>query len=172
MLPVHIRNEQSEDREGIFIVHEAAFGRRKEAEIVNKLRESQAYVPDLSFVAIINDQIVGHILFTRVNISNELKTFKSLSLSPMAVMPAYQQKGIGHMLVREGLIKAKNLGFRSVIVLGHENFYPRFGFEPASRWNIKAPFEVSDKAFLAIELLPNGLKNVSGIVQYDKEIYA
>ena len=118
-------------------------------------------------VAQIDNEIVGHILFTKIQIiGNEI--YDSLALAPMAVLPEFQNRRIGSALVRAGLKKAKDLKFKSVIVLGHKNYYPKFGFQKASNWQIKCPFEVPDEAFMAIELIKNGLENISGIVQYPK----
>ncbi len=118
-------------------------------------------------VAQIDNEIVGHILFTKIQIiGNEI--YDSLALAPMAVLPEFQNHQIGSALVRAGLKKAKDLKFKSVIVLGHKNYYPKFGFQKASNWQIKCPFEVPDEAFMAIELIKNGLENISGIVQYPK----
>ncbi len=118
-------------------------------------------------VAQIDNEIVGHILLTKIQIiGNEI--YDSLALAPMAVLPEFQNRRIGSALVRAGLKKAKDLKFKSVIVLGHKNYYPKFGFQKASNWQIKCPFEVPDEAFMAIELIKNGLENISGIVQYPK----
>ena len=118
-------------------------------------------------VAQIDNEIVGHILLTKIQIiGNEI--YDSLALAPMAVLPEFQNHQIGSALVRAGLKKAKDLKFKSVIVLGYKNYYPKFGFQKASNWQIKYPFEVPDEAFMAIELIKNGLENISGIVQYPK----
>ena len=118
-------------------------------------------------VAQIDNEIVGHILLTKIQIiGNEI--YDSLALAPMAVLPEFQNHQIGSALVRAGLKKAKDLKFKSVIVLGYKNYYPKFGFQKASNWQIKCPFEVPDEAFMAIELVKNGLENISGLVQYPK----
>ena len=109
-------------------------------------------------------------IFTRITIRSEKgELYHSLALAPMAVAPEYQRKGIGKKLVERGLKRAKDLGHKSVIVLGHEHYYPRFGFQPAARWSIKAPFTVDPNHFMAIELVPDALRDVSGVVQYPKE---
>ena len=87
----------------------------------------------------------------------------------MAVHLDYQKRGIGSKLIEKGLTMAKKLGFKSVIVLGHPEYYPRFGFEAASKWGIRAPFDVPEDAFLTIELTRNGLKNRRGTAEYPKE---
>jgi predicted N-acetyltransferase YhbS len=87
----------------------------------------------------------------------------------MAVISEYQKKGIGSKLVAKGLEKAKELGFNSIIVLGYKDYYPKFGFQRASRWDIKCPFEVPDEVFMAIELTEKALNGKPGIVQYPDE---
>ena len=165
-----IRAERTRDFAIIRQLNQAAFGQDAEAKLIDLLRPGHAFIPELSLVALLDGVIVGHILFTRIRIRHEKgKTFDSLALAPMAVLPEHQRKGLGGRLVREGLARAAGLGHRSVIVLGHEAYYPRFGFQPASKWNIRPPFEVPDSVFMALELTPGALTNVQGTVQYPKE---
>ena len=96
------------------------------------------------------------------------KSVTSLALAPVAVVPEQQKKGIGSQLIRTALKKAKEIGFQSIIVLGHPDYYPKFGFKPASLWNIRAPFEVPNEIFMALELTENSLENVQGVVHYSK----
>jgi predicted N-acetyltransferase YhbS len=112
---------------------------------------------------------VGHLLFYPISIKAAKNTFPTISLAPMAVHPNYQNKGIGTKLVIDGLLRCKDLNFDSVIVLGHPEYYPRFGFKPASQWNLYSDFEAPDEAFLALELKENTLANKSGKVVYPKE---
>ena len=147
-----------------------AFEEKKEAVLVDLLREKDEFIPQLSLVAILNDEIVGHILFTKIKIIDDnKKEHESLALAPMAVLLKYQKKGIGGKLINKGLNIATRLNYQSVIVLGHEHYYPKFGFAPTRKWNIKTPFEVPSHAFMGVKLAKNGLKNVSGIVKYPKE---
>ncbi len=167
-----IRQETDKDINKVYNVVKEAFIYEKysdhdEQNLVNRLRKSNAFVPELSIVAEMDEKIVGQILFTRIKIGNNI----SLALAPLSVLPVYQGKGIGGRLILRGHRVAKELGYTSVIILGHPSYYPRFGYRPASLWNIKAPFDVPDDSFMAIELLPNGLKNVSGIVEYAKEFF-
>lgn len=163
---VHIRPERPGDYGAIRRINDLAFGRDVEGTLVEKLRLEPAFIRDLSLVAFTNGNSIGHILFFPVNIVDGDRQIPSLSLAPMAVDPDFQQKGVGSQLVRYGLNQSKEAGFHSVIVLGHPRFYPRFGFLPASRWNITAPWEVPDEAFLALELVPGALEGVSGCVAY------
>lgn len=87
----------------------------------------------------------------------------------MSVLPAYQRKGIGGQMIFAGLEEARQLGFRSVIVLAHPGYYQRFGFAPAGQWNIKTTYDVPDEVFMAKELVSDGLSGVSGLVEYPTE---
>ena len=141
------------------------FSDKKEHELVSRLRKSDAFIPKLSLVAV-TKEIVGHILLSKIKISNDNQFAESLALAPVSVLPEYQNKGIGKLLITEALREAKELGYKSVVVLGHPEYYPKFGFKKASLWGIKAPFEVPDEAFMAIDLRGNALNNVSGLVEY------
>ncbi|MEC2294273.1 MULTISPECIES: GNAT family N-acetyltransferase [Bacillus] len=145
---------------------------KKEHLLVNRIRKSDAFIPELSLVALNQDKdIVGHVLLSKIKIIDGDNTVDSLALAPVSVAPDYQKKGIGSKLIRTALKNAIELGYRSVIVLGHKDYYPRFGFKPASLWNIKAPFEVPDEAFMALELADNSLEDVQGIVNYSKAFF-
>lgn len=166
-MPLRIRQEQQSDFPAVQALLEAAFGQAGEARLVALLRDSDAFVPDLSLVATLYDQIVGHILFSKIIIADDRHNeFESLALAPVAVLPEHQKQGIGGHLIRAGLEKATALGFQSVIVLGHEHYYPKFGFLPAETWQIKPPFEVPANVFMGLELVPGGLRHVSGTVRY------
>lgn len=168
---IEIRQETADDFPEVFTINRSAFGQDNEAKLVEALRNNpKVFVPELSLVAAMRNKIVGHILFSRIQIIDSMGSIhESLGLAPMAVTPEYQKKGIGGKLVRKGLERARGLGFNAVIVLGHEHYYPRFGFKPAAKWNIKAPFDVPSNVFMAIELVKGGLKNISGTVRYPNE---
>ena len=168
-MQIIIRPEQEKDYLTIQKVNNLAFGQKNEGNLVEKLRKSPDYVPALSLVAEIENTIVGYILFYPVEIVAEDASFPSLALAPLAVLPDYQHKGIGKRLVKTGLMQAKQLGYPSVIVLGHPNYYPQFGFKRASEWNIRCPFEVPDASFFAIALKKDALAEVHGTVAYPKE---
>ena len=142
---------------------------KKEHLLVNKIRKSDAFIPELSLVALNQDEdVVGHILLSKIKIIDSNNEVDSLALAPVSVTPEHQKKGIGSQLIHAALKKAKDLGYHSVIVLGHKDYYPKFGFKPASLWNIQAPFEVPDDVFMALELTPHSLKKVQGVVHYSK----
>ncbi|HEY9262006.1 N-acetyltransferase [Chitinophaga sp.] len=170
MTSIHIRPETAGDITTIFEVEAAAFQREEEATLVDQLRAGAAFIPGLSLVAEIDHQIVGHILFTRLQIkSGEALLSGILALAPVAVLPAYQSMGIGGSLIRKGLEVAREMGYKAVIVLGHEHYYPKFGFMPAVKWNIRAPMEVPDANFMVLELVAGALDHISGVVVYAPE---
>jgi len=170
-MDIKIRNEEKDDYNEIRKINDLAFGQKNEGKLVDDLRKKLEFNHLLSLVAETKGRIVGHILFFPIKIKNENLEFIVLSLAPMAVHPDYQNKGIGSKLIKKGLKVAKDIGFDAVIVVGHPNYYPRFGFSPASKWNIKLPIECPDDVFLAIDLKKNSLKNVSGLVEFPKEYY-
>jgi len=169
-MTVKIRQENKDDFDAVSEVNKLAFGQDDEATLVELLRQSNAFVPELSLVATLDNKIIGHILFTKIKIVNDDKSeTESLALAPMAVRPEFQHKGIGGQLIKHGLDKARELQHKSVIVLGHEHYYPKFGFVPADKWSIKSPYDVPTNVFMALELVTDGLKNTTGLVKYSKE---
>ena len=162
---ITIRPEEPGDYDAVAQVNEAAFERPAEAKLVNALREL-AY-PVISLVATIEDQVVGHILFTPV-IAEEALISPGLimGLAPMAVVPGFQRKGVGSQLVEAGLDACVQLGCTAIVVLGHPEYYPRFGFAPASRFGIRCEYEVPDEVFMAVELVPDALEGCHGLVTY------
>lgn len=155
--------------EAIKQIHDSAFAHESEGRLVHALRRNHEFLPELSLVALKGDVIVGHILFFPILVEHNQDHFQTLALAPMGVHSDYQKQGIGKELIEAGLEQAKKAGYKSVIVLGHPEYYKKFGFTPASQWNIQAPFEVPDEAFLAIELEDGALKQVQGIVVYPEE---
>ena len=162
-----IRQETPKDIDSIRYVNEQAFGQKEEAEIIDKLRKRD--VVTLSLVAVQADQIVGHILFSPVSVESEYSSFEAITLAPMAVLPEYQRKGIGSQLVRVGLEECLRLGHEIMVVLGHPDYYPRFGFVPASTYSIKCKYDVPDEVFMALELRQGALSGRSGVVKYQPE---
>lgn len=147
-------------------VHTLAFGTPAEARLVRALRSHTAYIADLSIVAVQRDQVVGHVLLTRVTIQDSNRHTPGLALAPIAVLPDLQRAGIGSALIRRAFAEARRLGHRLIIVLGHPTYYPRFGFEPAHPRGIEAPFPVRSEAWMVHALVPGALDGVRGTVQY------
>jgi putative acetyltransferase len=166
---VLIRPERTADHEQVFRVVELAFGQPAEARLVEALRRSPAFIPELSLVAVEHERVVGHILLSRVAIRSEATAHDALSLAPMAVLPERQRAGIGSALVERGLAEARRLGHRLLVVVGHPEYYPRFGFVPGGPFGIRIPFEVSPGAFMVRELQAGALAGVRGEVEYPPE---
>ena len=164
-----IRQEEQRDYSEVEELLCVSFSQENESILVQRLRKNPAFIPELSLVAEYENKIVGYILFFPIIIASGQVHHKSLTLAPMAVLPDFQRKGIGKQLVQKGLIKVKEKGFHSVIVVGHPEYYPKFGFKSANIWHIKAPFNIPDNVFMAIELKDGALKNVDGTVQYPEE---
>ncbi len=137
---------------------------KKEHLLVKWIRKSDPFIPELSLIAFNqNAGIIGHILLSKITIAID-----SLALAPVSVASPYQKQGVESQLIHAALKRAKELGYHSAIVLGHKDYYPKFGFKPASLWNIYAPFDVPEEFFMAIELTEGSLKNVQGVVHYSK----
>jgi putative acetyltransferase len=162
-----IREETAEDISGIREVNKAAFETDGEADIVDLLREKKKFI--FSLVAEIDEQIVGHILFTPASIVYKDDNFDAAGLAPMAVLPGYQKSGIGKALVNKGLELLRDTVYDVIIVLGHPEYYPKFGFELASKYGIIYEHEVPDEAFMVLELKEGVLKHIQGIAKYQPE---
>ncbi|MCD4703330.1 MAG: N-acetyltransferase, partial [Methanosarcinaceae archaeon] len=161
-----IRSENPSDYAGISKVNNEAFGEPNECELIANLRKNSQFISDLSLVAEKDGDIVGHILFFPISISTPSGNVDSLSLAPVSVLPPYQRQGIGTSLIRTGIDVAEQLGYTSVIVLGHPDYYPMFGFKPASQWDIRCPYDAPDEAFMALELVESSLDIGGGMVKY------
>jgi putative acetyltransferase len=159
--PLRIRPESPGDFEAVDAVHVQAFGRPGEAALVRALRREAK--PYLGLVAEREGRVVGQIVFSPVAIEGGSPL--ALGLGPLAVEPGLQRGGIGSALVREGLTRCAALA-QIVVVLGHADYYPRFGFRPASPFGLRYRSEVFDPSFFALELLPGALAGVSGWVRY------
>lgn len=155
---IHVRFEEPSDVAAIRRVNEAAFGQPDEARLVDLLRDAAR--PFLSLVAEDEGEIVGHIAFTPVDAGGTT----ILGLAPMAVAPERQRQGIGSMLVRRGLEACRRAGFAAVVVLGHPEYYPRFGFEPAAPHGLRSEYDVPDPVFMVLELVPGAAPR--GLARY------
>lgn len=159
---ISIRPESPADLEAIRQVNRLAFHQDEEARLVDALRDG-GYI-QVSLVAEQDEQIVGHVVFSDLPIITDFGTVPALALATMAVVPEFQRRGIGSQLVRCGLDVCREQGHRIVIVLGHPEFYPRFGFSPEVAQPLLSPF--SGEAWMALELVPGALDGVAGRVEY------
>ena len=165
---VTVRLEKPEDTPQVRRVNSEAFGQSTEAGIVDELR--RACPEALFLVAEDEGEIVGHIAFTPVVIDNPVAKVEGMGLAPMAVLPSRQRQGIGSRLVKTGLNRLRDSGCAYVIVLGHPEYYPRFGFELASRYNVECQWEgVPDEAFMILVFDHSVLQNLSGVARYRDE---
>lgn len=162
-----IRSEQAEDSAAIRQVVAAAFGQPDEANLVDKLRANGKAI--VSLVTEAEGQIVGHILFTEVTLESNPQAVKVIGLAPLAVLPTWQKRGVGSQLMRAGLAACRAAGYEAAIVLGHPEYYPRFGFVPASRFGIHSEYNVRDEVFMAMELTAGALTNCHGLARYQAE---
>ena len=164
---VLIRRQQPADALRIREVNTQAFGQPDEANLVDKLRERcQEHV---ELVAVRGDEIVGHILFSPAAVECEGRTVTGAALGPMAVLPGHQRQGIGAKLVRSGvsILRQKNCPF--LVVIGHPEFYPRFGFRPASQFGVQCDWDVPDAAFMMMVLTEEEMRGVRGKVRFRPE---
>jgi putative acetyltransferase len=160
---IEIRHEQPHDVDAVREVNRQAFAQEQEGRIIDALRERGAAM--LSLVAVADDEVVGHIMFSPVNVSSLL----GAALGPMAVVPAYQRRGIGSQLVERGLARLRAAGCPFIVVLGHPDFYPRFGFRPAVAHGLTCEWNVPPEAFMVNILDPQVADQLRGRVQYPTE---
>lgn len=158
-----IRPQVPGDRDAIRQLHQAAFGTSVEADLVAALCDG-GYV-EVSLVAEFEDQVLGHILFSRLLIQTAQGPVNALSLAPLAVLPEYQRRGIGSALIGAGLDACRRAGHRIVTVLGHPAYYRRFEFSAALAQPLRSPFG-GGAAWMALELVPGSLQGVQGDVEF------
>jgi putative acetyltransferase len=164
---VHIRPEHPDERAEVFRINSAAFPDSQEAFLVDRLRSAIADL--ISLVAEVEEEIVGHILFTPVTIHQGTQKRSALGLGPMAVLPRYQRQGIGSKLVVAGLEACAAHGEQVVVVVGHPEFYPKFGFLPARPKGLRYKDERYDPYFFVAELQEGALEGIAGTVEYHSE---
>jgi putative acetyltransferase len=157
-----IREELPSDRTAVREVNRLAFAGDEEADLVDRLRRGRDII--VSLVAVDGRDLVGHILFSELPIETGERTIRGAALAPLAVRPDRQRQGIGSALVRKGLAICRQRGVQAVVVLGHADYYPRFGFSPAKARRLRAPF--SGDAFMALEITPGVLAVAAARVRY------
>lgn len=169
MKNITIRQELEKDRLNVYNLIKETFSQAvhsdgNEHNLVERLRKSEAFIPELSLVAVVDNKIVGHILFTKLKVGKTTQ----LALAPLTVAPQFQKQGIGSLLVNAGHNIAKDMGFEYSILLGYPEYYSRFGYEPSIVFNIKCPFDVPQEYFMALNL--QGKKSLlNAEVEYPKE---
>jgi len=157
-----IRHETAEDADAVRAVLLAAFGGDDEATLVGLLRNHGDVVASL--VAVADNEVAGHVMFSRLAIRTDADVLRAVALAPLAVLPAFARRGIGSALVREGLRLLRDLGETVVIVVGDPAYYARFGFSTELARRLRSRY--SGPAFMALPLTPDALDGVSGDVKY------
>jgi len=161
---MNVRAEKKEDIVNVWKINAEAFQTIEEADLVNALRDSGT-----SYISLVyekNEELVGHILFTPVKLIGEPSNLKLMGLAPMAVIPNLQNKGIGSSLIKAGIQQCINDGYDAVFVLGHPDYYPKFGFVPSVKYGIKSEYDVPDNVFMALELKEGVLNEAQGTIKY------
>ena len=162
-----IRKEQSADITRIREINIQAFDQSEEADLVDRLRERCKDI--LELVAVCDNEVIGHILFSPATIEYQGRTIAGAALGLMAVMPRYQRRGIGTKLVKDGVLRLQEKSCPFLVVIGHPEYYPRFGFRPASQYGIQSDWDVPDEAFMMIVLADEEMQGVKGTVKYRPE---
>lgn len=172
-MKITIRQEQAKDYSTVFQVNKDAFAtmeysNQTEHFLVEKLRKTTAYIPELALVAELDGKIVGYIILTKIKIDNGEQLFDALTLGPVAVIPKLHKQGIGSQLIKEVHKRAKALGHKVIVLLGHKDYYPRFGYEMISKYGIQLPFKSAPENCMVLGLTADALDGVSGMVIYSK----
>ncbi|OKP83683.1 GCN5 family acetyltransferase [Paenibacillus sp. P32E] len=169
-----IRSEQLNDYGEVFKLNYLAFGNRDdESKLIESIRLSDGFIPELSLVAEENDQIVGHALFSKAEIVDQEHCHEVIVLGPIAVLPSNQKTGIGGKLIQEGLKRCEALGYEFVFLIGHPSYYPKFGFKPARNFEFELKqFDVPDDVFMVFELTEGKIKTtIKGELKYPKSFF-
>jgi putative acetyltransferase len=163
---IEVRRAVASDIEVIARIHATAFGSPLEARLVKRLHEARKAV--ISLVAVSDGQFIGSIIFSPVAITGAPMHTRVLGLAPVGVLPEFQKRGVGSLLVRAGLQEARRLNYDAVVVLGDPRFYSRFGFSPAAKFGLNNEYGLKDE-FMAMEMKAGVLAGVRGLVRYSKE---
>lgn len=171
-----IRKETPDDYKGVFRVIRKAFENEhysdhREQELVSRLRRSKHFIPELSLVGVMNETIIAHVLLSEITINDTSESHRGLALAPVSVLPEYQNQGFGTLMVEEAHRIARQLGFRFAVVMGHKEYYPRFGYKPAKDYKLKPAFKAPEGYFMAVELEKEALANIQGVVVYPIEFF-
>ncbi|KAL9655649.1 hypothetical protein ABK040_002312 [Willaertia magna] len=186
---VTIRSEEEKDVDVIYNVISEAFGKENESKLYKLLRCNENFNKELSIVAVVDEntqqeRVVGHILLLPIKLKRKDENLKEeeiiiLSLAPLSVIPSFQKKGIGSQLVLKSIKKAKELNYPAIVVLGHKEYYSKFGFQSAIPHNLIPSFSLSDNGesikehYFIMELKENSILSTAnkngGTIEYPKE---
>ena len=164
IVAIIIRPEVPEDHQKIRTINLSAFETDVEANLIEALRRSG--IPLISLVAEQNGELVGHILFSPVRMEGSGSDVSIAGLAPMAIFPEYQKQGIGTLMIEEGVKRCHEAGYAAIVVLGHPQYYQKFGFIPSVRFGIRSEYDVPDDVFMVRELDRGALDGCKGTVKY------
>ncbi|RUS46930.1 GNAT family N-acetyltransferase [Cohnella sp. AR92] len=168
-----IRTENEREYQEVYDLNYQAFGNREdESKLVERIRTSEGFVPELSLVAEMDDRIVGHLLLSEATVEDQEESHTVIVLAPIAVKPDMQARGIGSSLIQEGIKRCKDLGYELVLLIGHPSYYPRLGFQPARPFGLELlQFEVSDDIFMVYEVKEGALLKMKGELKYPEAFF-
>ena len=168
-----IRTEELRDHEDVYALNYHAFEEREdESKLIERIRSSSSFIPELSLIAELDQKVVGHALFSKAEVVGQNGSHDVIVLAPVAVHPDHQRQGIGTKLIQEGLRRCTQLGFGVVLLLGHPAYYPRLGFKPASYYGFTlTQFEVPDDVFMANELFAGVTLAIPEELRYPKAFF-
>lgn len=167
------RTESVNDFEAVYQLNVLAFGNREdESKLIERIRNSEQFVPELSIVAEIENEIVGHVLLSRATVEDQEKQSVVIVLAPIAVKPNLQRQGVGSGLIEEGIRRCRDLGYSAILLIGHPDYYPRFGFEPARKYGLELKqYEVPDDVFMVYEVENGKLLEIKGELKYPESFF-
>jgi putative acetyltransferase len=168
-----LRTETPKDYDHVYQLNIAAFGNREdESKLIERIRLSEEFIPELSIIADNQGEIVGHILLSKAKVVQADEIYDVIVLAPVAVHPMHQKKGIGGMLINEGVKRATRLGYGLVLLIGHPTYYPKFKFQQAAKYGLTLrQFDVPEDVFMVRELIEGELGRISGELQYPKAFF-
>jgi putative acetyltransferase len=166
MITVSTRPENPSDYPIVAEIHRRAFDRELEGEIASNIRLGEEFIPELSLVAEIAGNVVGHIILSRLRYDNPSRACMLLALGPIGVLPEFQKQGVGTSLTKEAIQRSRELGYLGIGLIGHPTYYPRFGFQPASRFGIVLPYKVPDDVAMVLPLFEGSLIGCEGKVLF------
>ena len=168
-----IRTEEVRDHEEVYALNYHAFEEREdESKLIERIRSSSSFIPELSLIAELDQKVVGRALLSKAEVVGENGSHDVIVLAPIAVHPDHQRQGIGTKLIQEGLRRCTQLGYGVVLLIGHPSYYPRLGFKPASHYGFTlTQFEVSVDVFMAYELITEATHTIRGELRYPKAFF-
>jgi predicted N-acetyltransferase YhbS len=168
-----IRTENENDYKAVYDLHFIAFGSREdESKLVERIRQSEGFVPDMSIIAELDNEIIGHVLISKAKVVDNDRHHNVMVLAPVAVKPEFQKQGVGTKLINEGLQRNKDRGIGVILLIGHPSYYPRLGFKPARAYGLELKlFNVPDEVFMVCELIEGTLSDIKGELIYPKAFF-